>query len=186
MAEIAYKTIGSVWYAMKASYGKALFAKKALELLNIENYVPIRYEKQKVKGRNVMVAFPAVANLIFVKTDIPNLELAKSKIDFLHNMLTKSEDGNSLVPIIVPEIDMVHFMALAAKVKEKAKFVDPVLNKLEISKGAKVRVTDGEFEGYEGVLCRPKGTREKRVLISIYGLPPLSLPVIDIELIEEI
>ncbi len=171
---------------MKASYGKAIKAKEKLDPMQIENYVPMRYEKERVNGRSKLVAKAAIPNLIFIKADILQLNEAKDEIDFLHNMLTKSVAGNSLEPIIVPEVDMIRFMTVVADAQEKVKFVDVDLNSKIISEGTKVRIIDGKYKGYEGILCRPKGSRAKKVLIDVCGLAPVEMPVIDVELLEKI
>ena len=171
---------------MKASYGKAIKAKEKLDPMQIENYVPMRYEKVRVDGRSKLVAKAAIPNLIFVKADILQLNEAKDEIDFLHNMLTKSVDGNSLEPIIVSEVDMVRFMTVVADAQEKVKFVDIDLNSKIISKGTKVRIIDGKYKDFEGTLCRPKGSRAKKVLIDVCGLASVEMPVINIELLEKI
>ncbi|MFR9543251.1 MAG: UpxY family transcription antiterminator [Rikenellaceae bacterium] len=180
-------TLDTVWYAMKASYGKAKEAKGELDEMMIESFITIHYKKEKVNGRNQMVPKVAIPNLIFVRTDRNHLEAAKSKIDYLHNMLTKSDDRNDvLMPIIVPDDDMQRFMTVIADAQEKVKFVDVDLNRQIISAGTRVRVIDGKYEGYEGILCRPKGSRSRKVLIDICGLAPVEMPIIDIELLEEI
>lgn len=184
---VVYDTLDTVWYAMKATYGKAKEAKRELDNMMIENFITIRYEKAKVNGRNQMVPKVAIPNLIFVRTDRNRLEEAKSRIDYLHNILTKSNDrADVLVPIIVPDLEMQRFMAVIADAQEKVKFVDVDLNRQIISAGTRVRVIDGKYEGYEGVLCRPKGSRSRKVLIDICGLAPVEMPIIDIELLEDI
>ncbi len=186
MSQVVYKITDTVWYAMKASYGKALKAKLALDYMNIESYIPMRYEKRRVNGRNKIVPIVAIPNLIFAKCDILRLNEAKAKINFLHNMLIKSDDGNTLEPIIIPELDMVRFMRVVADVQERVKYVDLELNRQIINAGTRVRVIDGQYKGYEGVLCRPKGSRARKVLIDVCGLAPVELPIIDIELLQEI
>ncbi len=186
MSQIAYKILDPVWYAMKASYGKALKAKDSLDLMHIENYVPMRYEKKRINGRNEMVPIAAVSNLIFVKCDLLRLNEAKDAINFLHNILIKSDCGNTLEPIIVPELDMIRFMRVVADAQERVKYVDMELNRQIINAGRRVRIIDGQYKGYEGVLCRPKGSRARKVLIDVCGLAPVELPIIDIELLQDI
>lgn len=186
MFQIHYKNTDPAWYAMKASYGRAIKAKERLDSMQIENYVPMRYDKKRVNNRTKTVPVAAIPSLIFVKADLFHLNKAKEQIDFLHNMLIKSADGNSLEPIIVPELEMTRFMTIVADAQEKVKFVDLDLNSQIISAGTRVRVTGGKYEGYEGILCRPKGSRAKKVLIDLCGLAPVEMPVVDIELLEEI
>ncbi|MFI3305492.1 MAG: UpxY family transcription antiterminator [Rikenellaceae bacterium] len=186
MSQVIYKTTDPVWYAMKASYGKALKAKVSLDSMQIENYVPMRYEKRRVNGHNEIVPIAAIPNLIFIKCDILRLGEAKDEIGFLHNILIKSDEGNTLEPIIVPELDMARFIRVVTDAQERVKYVDMELNRQIVNAGTKVRIIDGMYKGYEGVLCRPKGSRARKVLIDVCGLAPVELPVIEIELLQEI
>ncbi|MFI3292472.1 MAG: UpxY family transcription antiterminator [Rikenellaceae bacterium] len=178
---------GRAWYAMKASYGRALKAKDILDSMAIENYVPMGYKKERVGGRNRITPVAVIPNLIFINADVSQLKEVRVRINFIHHMLIKSEGKeNVLEPIVVPDIEMSRFMKVIVDAQESVKFVDLTINSQIISKGTKVRVIDGEYIGYEGVLCRPKGSRAKKVLIDVCGLAPVELPVIDIELLEEI
>lgn len=186
MIQIEYKTTDFVWYAMKASYGKAIKAKESLDPMQIENFVPMRYERKKERGRYKYIPIAAIPNLIFIWADKAQLERAKAEMNFLHNMLVKNVEKNILEPIIVPDIEMARFMKVVADVQERIKYVDTAANEQIISKGRRVKIIDGEYKGYEGVLCRPKGSRAKKVLIDVCGLAPIELPVIDVELLEDI
>lgn len=186
MFQVEYKSLGLVWYAMKASYGKALKAKETLDDMQVECYVPMRYEKRKINGRNKIIPVAAIPNLIFIKTDLNYLNDVKMKMDYLHNMLIKSVDGNLLEPIIIPELDMSHFMTVVRDVKENVKFVDVEINKMIIDEGARVRITEGRYKGFEGILCRPKGSRARKVLIDLCGLAPVEMPAVQIELLQKI
>lgn len=208
---IQYKTTHKVWYAMKTSYGRVLKAKEQLEKLKTECFVPMKYQKTKVNGRIKLEPTPAISNLIFIKADITELKEAKEKISFIHNMLTKSiseEDSKSntinnsngntkaqkgairqinsitLEPIIIEEHLMTQFKQVLADAKESIKFIDPSTTPL--NKGTKVRVTDGKYKGYEGVLIRPKGSRSKKIVIDINGIAYVELPAVDVELVEEV
>ncbi|MFI3263703.1 MAG: UpxY family transcription antiterminator [Rikenellaceae bacterium] len=187
MIQIEYNIKGAVWYAMKASYGKALKAKEDLDSLLIENYLPMRYEKEKENGRCKLVAVPAIKNLIFIKADMERLNESKREIDCLHNMLIKKDDnGELLVPIVVSECDMIRFMTVVEDMQEKVRYVEIAKNRQILAKGTPVRITDGKYKGYEGVLMRPKGSRAKKVVIDINGLTYVEMPFIDVELIEKI
>lgn len=186
MFQIEYKIIDSVWYAMKASYGKALKAKALLDLMHIENYIPMRYEKKKIAGRNKIISIPVISNLIFIKCDLSQLNEIKRDIIFLHNMLNKGDEGNVLEPIIIPDMAMRRFMTVVSDAGENVKYVDAEINRQIISSGTRVRIKGGKYEGYEGVLCRPKGSRAKKVLIDLCGIAPVEIQAVDIELLKEI
>lgn len=186
MIQVEYRIAHEVWYAMKASYGKAIKAKEQLDVMHVESYVPMCYKEKLVKGRNKVVLAPAVPNLIFIKTDKSLLDKVKYNMQFLHNMLAKSNIDNVLEPIVVPDSDMERFIKVTSDANHKLRYIDMELNRAQLSKGTKVRVIGGDYKGYEGVLFRPKGSRSKRVIITICDLVNVELPVIDIELIQEI
>ena len=59
-------------------------------------------------------------------------------------------------------------------------------DELNLAKGTRVRVTGGDFEGYEGIFLKVKGARDRRVVISIEGVVAVALATISPELIEVI
>ena len=59
-------------------------------------------------------------------------------------------------------------------------------DELNLSKGTKVRITGGEFEGQEGVFLKVKGARDRRVVIEIQGVIAVAMATIHPDLIEVI
>ena len=57
---------------------------------------------------------------------------------------------------------------------------------VNLSKGTKVRITGGDFEGYEGVFVKVKGARDRRVVISLQGVIAMAMATISSDLIEVI
>ena len=57
---------------------------------------------------------------------------------------------------------------------------------LNLSKGTKVRITGGDFEGQEGVFLKVKGARDRRVVIAIQGIIAVAMATIHPDLIEVI
>ena len=59
-------------------------------------------------------------------------------------------------------------------------------DELNLSKGTKVRITGGEFEGQEGIFLKVKGARDRRVVIEIQGVIAVAMATIHPDLIEVI
>ena len=59
-------------------------------------------------------------------------------------------------------------------------------DELNLSKGTKVRITGGDFEGQEGVFLKVKGARDRRVVIAIQGVIAVAMATIHPDLIEVI
>ncbi|MFI3262685.1 MAG: UpxY family transcription antiterminator [Rikenellaceae bacterium] len=179
---IDYSNKGVVWYAMKTTYKRELKAKVFLNERSIENFIPMRQTAVVEKGKKKIILKPAIHNLIFVKTDINELNDIKSQLPFLHNCLEGS--NNVLSPIIVPDLEMGQFIEITNKSMDKLDYID--LTSTCLQKGTRVKITGGEFCGYQGTLVKVKGIRDKRVVLSIEGLITVALTSVSSDLIEKI
>ena len=75
------------WYAMRATYGRNLEAKKALDEAAVENYVPMRYVVTvDRRGRRVKKFVPVVRDLVFIRTTQSGMLLLKEKYEYLRNI----------------------------------------------------------------------------------------------------
>jgi transcription antitermination factor NusG len=86
--------------------------------------------------------------------------------------------------IIVPDDQMRQFIAVAGTYDEHLIFFSP--DEVNLRKGTKVRITGGDFEGYEGVFVKVKGERDRRVVISLQGVIAMAMATISPDLIEVI
>ena len=59
-------------------------------------------------------------------------------------------------------------------------------DEVNLRKGTKVRITGGDFEGYEGVFVKVKGARDRRVVISLQGVIAMAMATLPADLIEVI
>ncbi|MFI3302398.1 MAG: UpxY family transcription antiterminator [Rikenellaceae bacterium] len=166
---------------MKTTFKREFKAKAMLDARSIENFIAMTRKSITVGGRRRMVTAPAIHNLIFVKVDRAQLQQIKKDINFLHNTLTKV-DG-VLSPIIIPSKDMEQFIGVTTKSLEQLIYLDSL--ETNLSKGTRVRITGGEFAGYEGVLMRVKGARDRRVVLSIDGVVAVAMAAIDADMIEK-
>lgn len=163
---IDYSDLGVVWYAMKTTYKKERKAQEYLDALGIENFIPMRQAIETKHGKKRVALVPAVHNLIFVKTDLATLITIKKELNYLHNRLMR--DGDKSLPIIVPSGQMDQFIDAMTHHLEKVIYID--LTDAQLEKGTPVRVTDGDFKGYEGVLEKIKGKRDRVVHVIIKGV----------------
>ena len=147
---------------MRATYRRELDAKKLLEEQSIQAFVPMRYElriKGKHKKREIV---PVIHNLIFVYAYPSEIQSVKKTIPYLQYMMDFREGTYD----------------------EQLMFFKP--EELNLSKGTKVRVRGGDFEGQEGIFLKVKGARDKRVVIAIQGVIAVALATISPDLIEVI
>ena len=93
-------------------------------------------------------------------------------------------DTRSGQKIVIPDHDMQRFIAVAGTYNDHLLYFQP--EELNLSKGTKVRIIGGDFEGQEGVFLKVKGARDRRVVIAIQGIIAVAMATIHPDLIEVI
>lgn len=154
------------WFAMRATYGRNLMAQRALELNEIESFVPMRKRTVKVGRRIKTDMIPVVRDLIFVLGERDAVQEAKSRIPYLHYIVRPSEGRNT--PVEVPEEQMSAFIAVCNEMDDKAELLSGEEAHFEV--GENVEVTNGSFKGCRGELVKIEGKRSKRFVVAIEGI----------------
>ena len=108
------------------------------------------------------------------------LKRVKSKVTYLQ-YITDTRSGEK---IIIPDNEMRRFIAVAGTYSDQLLYFQP--EEVNLSKGTKVRITGGDFEGQEGIFLKVKGARDRRVVIEIQGVIAVAMATIHPELIEVI
>ena len=169
-----------VWFAMRATYRRELEAMHLLEKANFGCFIPMQYKISIRRGRKVRALVPVIRNLVFVHARPSEVQRFKSQITYLQ-YITDTRSGQK---IIIPDHDMQRFIAVAGTYNDHLLYFQP--EELNLSKGTKVRITGGDFEGHEGVFLQVKGVRDRRVVIAIQGIIAVALATIHPDLIEVI
>ena len=171
-----------VWFAMRATYGRNLEAKKAMEEAGIESYVPMRYVVSlDRRGRKVKKYVPVVRDLIFVRTDRLAMLRLKEQHDYLRNIYVPTEEGKKQF-VIVPDADMENFIKVTGTAADGLLFFSP--DEISLTKGTKVRIHGGQFDGLEGTFIKVKGARDKRVVVDISGVIVVATCTLRCDLVE--
>lgn len=168
------------WFAMRATYCRELEAKRLLDQEGVGNFVPMRYVVRVVKRRKKRELAPVVHNLIFVHAGQHRIQELKKAIPFLQYMI----DSRSGEKIIVPDVQMREFIAVAGTYDEHLLFFRP--EEINPARGTPVRIIGGDFAGYEGIFIKVKGARDRRVVICIQGIIAMAMATISPDLIEVI
>lgn len=139
--------------------------KAHLDSCNIENFIPMQYKLVLKNGKKSKKLVPAIHNLVFVRSSRAVIDEIKSSVESrlpARYMMNKSKGE----PLIVPDNQMEHFIAIASTHHEDIVFLDPT--ELKLRKGDKVRIIEGPLAGVEGEFLRIRGDR--RVVVSVNGL----------------
>ena len=169
-----------VWYAMRATYRREPDAMRLLEKEKVGCFITKQYKISIKKGRKVRALVPVVHNLLFVHARPADVKRVKSKVTYLQ-YITDTRSGQK---IIIPDNEMQRFIAVAGTYNDHLMYFQP--DELNLSKGTKVRITGGDFEGQEGVFLKVKGARDRRVVIEIQGVIAVAMATIHSDLIEVI
>ena len=138
------------------------------------------FHSYAIKGKKVRALVPVVHNLLFVHARPSDVQRVKSQVTYLQ-YITDTRSGQK---IIVPDGQMQRFIAVSGTYDDHLLYFQP--DELNLSKGTKVRITGGEFEGQEGVFLKVKGARDRRVVIEIQGVIAVAMATIHPDLIEVI
>ena len=169
-----------VWFARRATYRRELEAMHLREKANLGCFIPMQYKISIRRGRKVRALVPVIRNLVFVHARPSEVQRFKSQITYLQ-YITDTRSGQK---IIIPDHDMQRFIAVAGTYNDHLLYFQP--EELNLSKGTKVRITGGDFEGQEGVFLKVKGARDRRVVIAIQGIIAVAMATIHPDLIEVI
>lgn len=174
-------TNNNYWYALRVTYSRELTFKNYLDREGIENFIPMRYEYIVRNERRVRKLVPAVHNLVFVHASRARIDAIKESVG-LSSPIRYIMDRANNQPIIVPDIQMRSFMAVAGNCDQQLVYLEPSV--VSLRKGERVRVTGGIFQGVEGEFIRIKNDR--RVVVSIQGVMAIATTFIHPSLIEPI
>lgn len=167
---------------MRVTYQRELVARRLLEDMGIECFVPTeRVKRRKVGGGYYYREVSKLHNYIFVHSSLAVLkEIKTSKIPYLRYMMAKDDAGKS-VPQFVPADQMESFVAVCRS--EGAKVLTPEV-KFEV--GDRVRILTGPLRGVEGVYIRTSARHEKRVVVQIEGIVAAATAAIPASEVEKI
>ena len=172
---IAYDT--PCWYALRVTYNREMIVKEYCDANHIINFVPLEYRVHERNGIKIKKLQPVIRNLIFLKTDRLYINELKKRFPVRYIM-----DKGTGDPVIVPEKQMLHFIAVAGNYDQEIVYLSADALKFKV--GTKVRITGGPFKGVEGTLVRVRNN--KRVVVQIEGLVIVATHYIHPSLLESL
>lgn len=167
------------WYPLRVTYNREIKVKQALDSLKIKNFLPMKNKKILRGERLIKIKVAAIHNLIFVYMPLKRLHELKTSSTLPIRYIMNRESGQ---PIIVPDNQMKNFIAVAGAIDEQIVYLDPNIS--NFTKGDKVRIVGGIFEGTEGYFMRIKGDR--RVVVCLHGLAAVATAFIHPNFVEKI
>jgi len=148
------------WYAGHVRFNTEKKIKDFCSQKKITHYIPFEKKITDKDGRRKREWRPVIPCYIFICTDYETLlDLPRQcgyKITYVRNIVTHKIQE-------IPEKQMQDFMFL-----REFSQTDAIIADSSLRRGAKVRITKGNFAGIEGELVRIKG--HKRVVVRLEGM----------------
>lgn len=173
------------WFPMRVTYSREMKVKRELDRLEIENFVPMKYQLKDadtVHPRRELV--PAINNLIFVRSTqerISELKTSNEVLEPLRYMMDRTAEKAHEI-MTVPDRQMENFMCVASMTDDSVMFLDE--NTIVGKEGKRVKIMGGMFEGVEGVIRRVK--RCKRVVVALDGIASVAIAYVPAGLLMEV
>lgn len=175
---------------MRIAYGRneRMFRiKEQLDSLGLENFMPLtsHYERTSQQDFEKKVT-PAIHGLIFVRSSQERLtELKMTSNDFapMRYMTNRFSLDSDATILTVPDRQMENFISVASKQDERVKFLE-YNGEFMAKPGKRVRITDGDFKGAEGVIKRIK--KQRCVIVQIEGIAAVAITFVPSAWLEEI
>lgn len=165
------------WYAMRdlKRTNALLPAYKQLGEAGIEVFTPTMTYIFVRNGKRSRKEVPVMHDLLFVHESRQNLDPIVAKTPTLQYRFKKG--GKFGEPIVIPDEDMSRFIG-AVKASNNPKFYSTE----EISSlicGRNIRMIGGVLNGYEGKLQTVRGSKNKRIIITLSSLIAVSVCIND-------
>lgn len=169
------------WFVMLA-YKQEKYAEQVLSGDDgLEFFIAKQNIVKKVHGKSVTDWIPVIPNIVFVHASFSRILEFKKKYNFLKFATWKKSTGMEFM--IVGEVEMSNFIRVASYTQSEVKFL--TLNNVQLGKGTRVRVIDGELKGVTGELTKVVGRRNKQFVTFIPDMAAVTAEI-DVSLIEKI
>lgn len=156
------------WYAMRDLSRSNVRepAYKQLQDRHIKVFTPLTRRLSIERGRRVVRETPVIHDLLFVHDTRRNLDPIVLKMP---NLQYRYTHGGYCRPMTVRDDDMNRFIQAISTAATTPRYYRPD----EITPamyGSRVRIIGSNLDGYEGYLLSSRGTRRRRLLVTIPGI----------------
>lgn len=175
------------WYVLRVTYQRELSAKKKLDEMGIESFVPMKTANVTSKtGKSAIKKVSALHNYIFVHSNSKIIDdIKQTKLPWLRYAMIHTSNGKR-IKMTVPQKQMYDFMTIANSEEKDIAYLSP--DETSYSSGDKVRILRGPFAGVEGAYIKMDKRRGRSVVVRIDGVTAIAtatIPARDIEPIKK-
>lgn len=175
------------WYVLRVTYQRELSAKKKLDEMGVESFVPMKTTNVTLKtGKSAIKKVSALHNYIFVHSNSKIIDdIKQTKLPWLRYAMIHTSNGKR-TKMTVPQKQMYDFMTIANSEEQGIAYLSP--DEATYTRGDKVRILRGPFAGVEGSYIKMDKRRGRSVVVKIDGVAAIAtatIPTGDIEPINK-
>ncbi len=137
-------------------------AYRQLPELGIEIFTPMRWRIVTRKGKSLREERPYISDLVFVHSDRETVDAVCTSVPTLQYRYVR---GGYQRPMVVADREMERFVKAVQSV-DNPEYYSPEEITADMM-GRQVRIVGGALNGYEGKLLKCRGSRRRRLLVSI-------------------
>ena len=115
------------WFPMRVTYNRELLVKEHLDMMNIENFLPVKPDLKLTDDGWKKVMVPAIHNLLFVRSDketITHLKMTRKEFEPMRYMMHSPINGGDKYIISVPDEQMNNFIRVASYHDDNITFLE--------------------------------------------------------------
>lgn len=150
-------------------------AYKQLSELGMEVFTPMATCIFNRRGKRIRAEVPVMPDLLFVNETRQNLDPIVAKTPTLQYRFKKG--GKQGEPIIVPNEDMERFISMIQSTDNPKFYSADEITSLMC--GRTIRMVGGILNGYEGKLQTVRGSKTKRLIVTLSSLMAVSVAIND-------
>ena len=164
------------WFVLRVSYGRVLKAEKIIDACNIECYAPMRHKQITKHGKKHIITEPLIPSFIFVHTSHEEVDAilhdknvnsieSRPLLSYYYDHTSYRHNNPNLNPPLVIRDDVMNNFIKLTSVKNS--HIIPVTSQnIQYKLGDHVIVTEGDFEGIQGMVSRIAG--QQRVIVELF------------------
>jgi hypothetical protein len=168
------------WYVMRAYKNEKIAEEKLSAPGGLEFYIPKHYSTRTYHGKVRKELVPVIPSIIFVHASRQEITKFKKCYEILQYVMWKTGEGVKF--ITVPDGQMDSFIRVSKHYEEDIIYYKP--EDFKFSKGSRVRVHGGIFDGVVGIFVKVAGRLRKRVVIVIDNVTAVATAEITPDLLE--
>lgn len=148
------------WFVLKAGRRERA-AEAALRERGIECYLPTMKIDRVQGGKKVIIDKPLIGNMIFARGTHARIDSFVKSQEFVHFAYRRAATGFSILE--VPDEEMTRFQQTVELMCGDINYYQP--ETIQISRGTRVKIVGGIFDGHEGTILEDKDKGKPMFLI---------------------